>query len=144
MELSELMRNIRQANVEEEIKKAIEKIKLEYGNLITEQTCRIYSGLLYEELKSKHVPIRLVSTGELGLKYDHMFLIVNSSDIMYYLIDLTYEQFKNNNFEDLLKNGYKVINNQEINKYLEIVSQDKTDYKLDDLYYGDINKGKNI
>ena len=141
MDLDSLMRNIRQVNVEEEIKKAVSRVKCEYANLITEQTCKIYSSLLYEELNSNHIPTRIISTGDLGLTYDHMFLLVNSSDIKYYLIDLTYDQFKNNEFNKLIENGYQEISNQDINKYLKIVSRDDNDLDLDSLYYG---KRKNI
>lgn len=144
MDLDELMRNIRKIDVANEIEKAIEKVKEEYKGLITVQTCKIYSSLLYEVLNSKHVPVRLVSTGDLGLTYDHMFLLANDSNIRYYLIDLTYGQFNNNEFNDLLRKGYQEISDKDINKYLEIVSEDKTDMKLDNLYYGDLEKRKSI
>ena len=47
MDLDSLMRNVRGLDIESEIKKAISRVRTEYANLITEQTCKIYSGLLY-------------------------------------------------------------------------------------------------
>lgn len=140
MDLDSLMRNVRGLDIESEIKKAISRVRTEYANLITEQTCKIYSGLLYEELNNSHVPTRVISTGDLGLSYDHEFLLVNSSNIKYYLVDLTYSQFRNSEFDKLLVDGYQEIDDENINKYLEIVSKDKTDFILDNLYYGDIKK----
>ena len=142
MDLNELMRNIRGIDVVKEIESAITQVKSEYNDLTTEQTCKIYSGLLYEKLNERHVPVRVVNT--LGLTYEHMFLLVNSGDIKYYLIDLTYSQFKNDYFKELLTKGYQEITNENINKYLEIVSKDKTNMTLDELYYGSDKKGKSI
>lgn len=142
MDVYDLARNVRGINIENEIKDTIKSVREEYSNLITEQTCMIYSGLLCEALKDRHVSVRIVNTGDLDFRYEHMFLIANSGYLKYYLIDLTYSQFKDDSFKELLENGYQEIDNSNINKYLNIVTlnEKESSFKIDDLYYGEINK----
>ena len=142
MDIYNLARNVRGINIENEIKSAIKSVKEEYSNLITEQTCMIYSGLLCEILKDKHVSVRVINTGDLDFGYEHMFLIANSGNLNYYLIDLTYSQFKDDSFKELLENGYQEIDNSNINDYLNIVTlkEKKSSFKIDDLYYGEVDK----
>lgn len=68
--------NITKINYEEEIKKVIEKVNTTYKDLIKEQTCFLYSSFIYEELKNKHIISRIISTKDLGIEYEHRFVLV--------------------------------------------------------------------
>lgn len=121
-------------NKEEKIKSCIDNVRLELEDLIEDQTCKIYSSYISEELYKNHIINRIIRTGELS-SYDHHFVLVPIDGDSYYLIDLTYSQFKNDNFEKLLSDGYIVINKDELNNYLRIVTSGSINKKIDDIYF---------
>jgi len=42
--------------------------------------CKVYSGFLSEELLKRHIPSRLINTSDLGLDYEHVFVLVKKND----------------------------------------------------------------
>ena len=139
MNLSNLV-NIQNINIEKNIQEVINKSHNKFNGLITEQTCLIWSSMIYEELKKLHVPVYLLSTNEIENAYTHYFTIIPyESD--YYVIDLTFRQFKNGLFPDLSIFGYELLSRDEQIKYLEIVSQKKNlNCSFDDILFKNSNK----
>lgn len=79
---------------------------------------------------------------DLGLNFEHYFVLVNGEGI-FYLVDLTYEQFSNPNFNNLLIDGYMKLDNNLLNEYLSIIERKPvTDFTCDGLFYMDINEIK--
>ena len=130
MSLYDRMLNINNLNIDEEIKMAIASVKNQLDGLTFERTCLVYASYIYNELKDRHLNVNFMSTEDINDAYIHYFNIVNSS-IGKYLIDLNYKQFNNDEYPDLLDNGYQLVNEEEFNHYLEIVSQKK---KLDSFF----------
>lgn len=81
MELYEIMTNINGKNPDIEIKKAIEKTITYFKGLTKERMCKVYSSALYDELVTYHIPCRLISTYDLGLDYEHVFVLISSKTI---------------------------------------------------------------
>lgn len=129
--------NITKINYEEEIKKAIEKVNNKYKNLTKEQTCFLYSSFIYEELKNKHIISRIISTKDLGIDYEHRFVLVKEID-KYFIIDLTYNQFFNkipDKFYELSNNGYQVVSKGQIKEYIMSFTGIEIDKNVDKLFY---------
>ena len=109
MNINDLL-NLNGGNVLEKVVDSIDEVRDEIGDLTTDLTCKIYSDYLKRSLTNKHIINRVINTNDLGLSYEHLFNIVVDGIDNYYLIDLTYKQFKNSEFVDLLFQGYmKVI-----------------------------------
>lgn len=121
-------------NKEDKIKSCIKKVKLELSDLVEEQTCKIYSSYVSDELYKNHVINRIIRTGDLS-SYDHHFVLVPKDGDNYFLIDLTYSQFKNDTFKNLLNDGYIVIKKDELNNYLRIVTSKSLNKEIDDIYF---------
>ena len=121
-------------NKEDKIKSCIKKVKLELNDLVEEQTCKIYSSYVSDELYKNHVINRIIRTGDLS-SYDHHFVLVPKDGDNYFLIDLTYSQFKNDTFKNLLNDGYIVIKKDELNNYLRIVTSKSLNKEIDDIYF---------
>ena len=129
--------NIRKIDKTKVIEEVIKEVKNEYQKLTTKRTCVIYSSLVYILLNQRHIPTRIINTKDLGFNFEHQFCLVPYQIKKYYLIDLTYEQFNHTNFEELLHNGYIIINDLDFNKYLSIVTNNeiKDIYELDNVFY---------
>ena len=141
MELYKLIKNIQGKNNEEVLKEKINVVRSKLNNLTEERMCKIYSTALYEELKSEHIPCRLVSTLDLGAIYDHYFVLIPDNDKGYYVADLTYSQFNKDNFPELLNNGYLYMNSELFNKYIHVVAYGVEDnINIEDIYYGNQEK----
>lgn len=76
MDLFERITNIQGLNLAEEIKMTIKKVKEKVPNLVEERMCKVYNGLLLNELLHSHIPVRLVNTLDLGINYEHFFLLI--------------------------------------------------------------------
>lgn len=114
--------NIKNINVEEEIKKTILETKIELNNLTTIRTCKIYSSKVSELLKQKHIVNRIVDTKTKDMNYSHQFVIVPKDNNYSYIIDLTLNQFVYNSlYDDMYQNGYMLLNNEEFNSYLDYI-----------------------
>ena len=128
--------NIQNNDIEKSIKLSINTVNEELDGLNPEQTCLIYSSYIYRNLKKMNINTRMINTLDLGFNYEHFFNLVPDNN-SFYLIDLTFSQFNNEQMPNLLKNGYQIINDNEFNKYLDIVTQDHIkDFSLNDVYIG--------
>ena len=138
MELYDLI-NIQGKDNETELEKCIVVVKEQLKDLTEDRTCKIYNGLLYQELVKSHVTAKLVNTKDIGLPYEHVFILIPMNRGVFYLADLTYSQFRNQNpnFVRLLMNGYQKVDNRLLNQYIRIVEPkdiDKT-YDIDSIYF---------
>ena len=125
MDLFEMSKNIRQINKEEAIKNAISRVKLQLSGLTYEQTCKIYSSYIYQELLQMHVSQQIINTLDLGYDFEHQFIIVLSDeDKFIYLIDLTFSQFSivSDKFIFLRENGFQKMNSETYQIFLELLS----------------------
>lgn len=143
MDLFNMMSNIRNTSIEEEIKKTINSVKNTYSNLDIERTCMLYSSIVHENLSKKHIPSRIISTKDLGINYEHRFIIVKNDNKAenYFLIDLTYNQFFNkvpDEFLELSKNGYQIINNEKFKDYIITITGVLITENVDNLYFKQI------
>ena len=131
-------------NKEENIKSCIDNVRIKLKNLTEEQTCKIYSSYLNEELNNKHVVNKIIRTGDFS-SYDHHFILIPKDGDNYYLIDLTYSQFNNDHFKELLDNGYIIVNKADLIIYLSIVTGQVIDKEIDDIYFSKegLNGNKN-
>lgn len=130
--------NIKQENTEEMIKDAINETKSILKSLPKEQMCLVYNSYLYNSCQKRHLLVHTIDTNDLNITYQHRFLIIYDG-INYYLCDLTYSQFKSNYFIDLLTNGYMKLNNKDLQKYLQIISQENLEISIDAVFMGDNN-----
>ena len=127
--------NILNVNKEEVIKEVINKTKSELDGLTKERTCKVYSDYISHNLHLKNILHRNIDTKDFDYNYSHKFCIVpNEED--YYLIDLTYSQFNNFEFVDLLIDGYTDITKDELKRYMDIVGKSKKDINIDTLLFG--------
>lgn len=144
MELYSMLKNIYGKNNEDELKGAILRVRSELSNLLEERMCKVYNGYLLNELNKNHVPSRRINTLDLGLDYEHVFVLVPKNDTGYFLSDLTFSQFNNKSFEfdKLLTDGYQEISDQELNYYLNIIEKNNNlEFLLtEDVFYQINNK----
>lgn len=137
MNWQERLLNINNINVEEAIKQAIEDTKENLKDLSIERMCQVYTNYLFENLRKEHLIARIINTKELGLDFEHFFIIVNNGRY-YYLCDLTFAQFQSNIFPSLLKNGYQIITNIDFNEYLKVIENREIPYiNLEELFFLD-------
>ena len=124
MDLYERMRNISGESNEEGLKKSITTVKEKLKDLTEERTCKIYNGLLYQELINNHIPSKLMNTKDLDMDYEHVYVMVLGDIDGYLLADLTFSQFNNNSveFNDLIQNGYQHVNDKLMDDYLDIMA----------------------
>ena len=126
--------NIR-GNKEDKIKESIKKAKYDLRNIVEAQRCKIYSSYLSDILNKEHIINKIIKTGDFS-DYDHHFILIPKNSELYYLIDLTYSQFNNNEyFEELLTNGYTIVNDSMLMIYLSIVSGKVINQSADDIYF---------
>ena len=127
--------NILNLDKEEIIIDVIKLVKKELSELTTDRTCKIYSNYVSLYLRANYILHRNIDTGEYGYDYSHKFCLV-PKDEDYYLIDLTFSQFNNLEFLDLLIDGYTIVNKEELHRYLEIVGKSKDIIKVDTFFFG--------
>lgn len=125
--------NLDGKTVEEKIKKSISKTKEELSGLSVERMCMIYSGYLLDNLRREHAICRLVDTTDLGLDYQHHFILVNNGE-EYYLVDLTYSQFGDDSLDKLLSDGYDLVDDAKFSKYLRVVSKQDSSKSVRDAF----------
>ena len=120
--------NITNVDVEKEIINAITKVKSELKDLNIDRTCKIYSSYLLRELKKKHLLSHIINTKDLGISYEHYFVIVKSQ-LEEYMIDLTYAQFGWHEPTELLDKGYIKVTKKDLQDYLYKMSKIDKYYK---------------
>ena len=114
--------NIKNVDIEKEIIASIKETKEELNGLTTNRTCKIYSSKLNEILKRKSSVNRLVDTKTKDMDYSHQFVIVPKNDSLFYVIDLTANQFNYNSlYDDMYNKGYMIMNDEEYNQYLDYI-----------------------
>ena len=132
--------NISNIPLEKRIELSIIETKKELGNLTTERTCKIYSRYLFKNLHENHVMAKIINTNDLEAEYEHYFILVPVNIMEYYLIDLTYPQFKNNElFKDLYEKGYEKITDLNFYLYYAIVTGEQSKITLSDTF---LNKSR--
>ena len=134
MNLYDKILNINGKNIEDEIKNAIIETRQQLSDLDQDRTCLIYSSYLYTNLKKRHILAHIIDTKDLGFSFQHRFILVYNKD--YYLIDLTYSQFLNDDtiFSKLLKEGYQKIDNKLFLIYLKIIEKNDIVLNLEDAF----------
>lgn len=147
MELYDMLKNISGKNNEELLKQAITNVKETLNGLTEERMCKVYSSFLLKELNNQHVPARLINTLDLGLNYEHLFVLVPSNDTGYFLIDLTFSQFnkQSEKLNKLLVDGYQFIDDMSLNDYLNIIEENIFNERIsvDNIFYALEESNKN-
>ena len=140
------MINIYKKDNKEELKHAIIEVKKQLNGLSIDQTCKIYSSFLYDELLKRHVLCRLVNTASLGLNYEHWFVLVPDNNQNYLLSDLTFEQFHNQSFPELIEKGYQFMDNVSFNGYLRVFDDSNIFCDIDEVFndFSDREKGSSV
>ena len=133
MDLYSKILNINNKNIEEVIISAIEEVKKELYGLDYERMCLIYNSYLYEALLKRHVLVHMIDTKDLGLSYNHRFLIAFDGT-NYYLCDLTYSQFLNDFFPMLQKKGYQKCDDVLIKEYLKTISKEEISIGMNEVF----------
>ena len=129
--------NLDGKTVEDKIRKSIDKTKEELSDLDTERMCMVYSGYLLDNLRREHAICRLVDTNDLGLDYQHHFILVNNGD-SHYLVDLTYDQFGDDSFPKLLESGYEEFSDDKFRSYLKVVTGSNCTKTIRDAFDGEV------
>ena len=124
--------NIKNQDIKQIIEDSIKETQELLKGLDYNQTCLIYSSLLFEILRRKNILVHIINTKDLGY-YEHQFLLVYDG-INYYLIDLTYKQFNNKYLNNLLANNYTLIDDFNFNKYLQIITNSNLSINLSDIF----------
>ena len=131
--------NIKNQDIKQIIEDSIKETQELLKGLDYNQTCLIYSSLLFEILRRKNILVHIINTKDLGY-YEHQFLLVYDG-INYYLIDLTYKQFNNKYLNNLLENNYTLIDDFNFNKYLQIITNSNLSINLSDIFVYRGNNG---
>ncbi len=131
--------NIKNQDIKQIIEDSIKETQELLKGLDYNQTCLIYSSLLFEILRRKNILVHIINTKDLGY-YEHQFLLVYDG-INYYLIDLTYKQFNNKYLNNLLANNYTLIDDFNFNKYLQIITNSNLSINLSDIFVYRGNNG---
>ncbi len=135
MELYDMMTNILGKDIETELINAISRVKEKLNSLNEDRMCKVYSSFLLEELLKRHISSRLINTSDLGLDYEHVFVLIRRNDANgYFLVDLTFSQFELYSvyFSKLLMDGYQAIDDKGLNYYLSLIAKEKF---IDELYF---------
>lgn len=128
--------NILNKNVDEDVSSAIKEVRKQLDGLYEERTCKIYNSYLYNELKKRHVHVRLINTNDLNIGYEHYFVLILTLSNRYFIGDLTYSQFNSSDFIELVEKGFMRVDDDRFNKYLNIISnRTNTLYRLEDVYF---------
>ena len=98
------MQNVRGINIQEEIENSINITKEKLKDLTINRMCHVYNSYLFEEMKKRHLNVRLINLLDLGVDFKHYFVLVNGEGV-FYLADLTYEQFCNQDLNSLMSGG---------------------------------------
>ncbi|MCI9281061.1 MAG: hypothetical protein HFI49_02220 [Bacilli bacterium] len=143
MDIFKMMQNVRGINIQEEIENSINITKEKLKDLTINRMCHVYNSYLFEEMKKRHLNVRLVNLLDLGFDFKHYFVLVNGEGV-FYLADLTYEQFCNQDLNSLMSGeGYMRLNDYLLNKFISFVLRKQVaGFTCDDLFYMTIN-GRN-
>ena len=136
LNLYDKMLNITNQDIESIIKTTITKTL----EIIPDTTsmCKVASNLIYNDLLAKHISSKIINTKDLGLGYEHEFIITRDNNI-FYLIDITYNQFLNKGTilnKELLENNYIKLDNTTLVNYLHSIPNTYKIYNIEilDIY----------
>ena len=141
MDLYHKMLNITGNSPELSVEMAISETKDALKYLNYERMCLVYSSYLYNFLLKKHLLVRIIDTLDLGLTYQHYFLLIKTTE-NYYLCDLTFPQFNSPELASLNNHGYISCDAEIFNRYLEIVTKQKTNLSIDEVFLGNNKLGR--
>ena len=130
MSLYDNMLNISNKDIETIINNSIKKINKISSD--KEGICKVVSNMIYHTLLKEHVVCKIINTKELGLGYEHEFVLAKEINNVY-LIDATYEQFINKGTilnKELLNNGYIKVDNTILINYLNSIPNT---YKIENI-----------
>ncbi len=115
------MLNIINVDVEKAIQEAIYETFKDLDGLIKIRTCKIYNSYVYQHLRDKHIVCKLIDTvGDLGMNYQHFFVVVPKDMESNYVVDLTYRQFGEDKiFLSMYEEGYQLLNDFMYEMYLK-------------------------
>ena len=135
--------NISNLPLEKRIKLSIEETKRLLKDVDINRACATYSRHLFSYLSQNHVVSKIVDTKELGAEYEHYFVIVQINTYEYYLIDLTYPQFKNDKlFKELYEKGYEKVTDLNFYLYYGIVTGEQSKITIQDVFLNNSKKLK--
>lgn len=139
MDLYSKIKNISGNDKEKELVKSISAVKEKLNGLTEERMCKVYSSFLLKELTDRHVPSRLINTLDLGLDYEHMFILVPCNECGYFLADLTFSQFnlKSDKFDKLLSDCYQFVDDDIFTSYFSVISKNNfiNSVSVDNVFY---------
>lgn len=151
--------NIGKKSIKEEeylniIKEIVGEVSKSYHNDL-DGLCKFISIDISDRLKQKNIDANIINTKDLYDMYEHQFVISSFIDelnnINYYLIDPTYIQFRHKDeydfevlysadflektdkklFDDLFKDGYSKINNNDLKCYIGSLMYEEDINKID-------------
>lgn len=120
-----------------------------------DRLCKIISNNINIALTGKHINSKVVNTSELYDMYEHHFVIssyVANDEVKYILIDPTFTQFRHQNNDyhyiypvdmlvetkegtrlayNLLKKGYSIINDEDLQRYIASIMLEKDNSSID-------------
>ena len=125
--------NIGNVDIVESIKDVVEETREQLQGLDTDLTCKLYSSAVFDNLNKRHILNRMIETYDLECSYNHRFNMVLAGED-YYIIDLTYEQFRCDELPELKKNGFMRMDDNSFKHYLEIVGYSSVDISLKEAF----------
>ena len=125
--------NIGNVDIENSILEVVEETREQLQGLDTDLTCKLYSSAVFDNLNKRHILNRMIETYDLECSYNHRFNMVLDGE-NYYIIDLTYEQFKSEELPELKKNGFMLMNDDTFKHYLEIVGYSSINISLKEAF----------
>lgn len=132
--------NISNIPLEKRLELSIAQTKKVLNGVDINGACATYSRHLFSYLNENHIMSKIVNTKELGAQYEHFFVIIPINIMEYYLVDLTYPQFKNDKlFKELYEKGYEKVTDLNFYLYYTIVTGEQTKVTLQDAF---LQKGR--
>ena len=83
MDIFKMMQNVRGINIQEEIENSINITKEKLKDLTINRMCHVYNSYLFEEMKKRHLTVRLINLLDLGFDFKHYFVLVNGEGVFY-------------------------------------------------------------
>ena len=102
--------------------------------------CATYSRHVFSYLKQNSIMSRIINTKDLGADYEHYFVLIPINTLEYYLVDLTFPQFKNDKvFKDLYEKGYEKVTDLNFYLYYAVVTGELSKISMQDVF---LQKGR--
>ena len=132
--------NIGSIPIEKRLQLSIAETKKALDGIDPKGACALYSRHLFSYLSKNHIVSKIVNTKDLGAEYEHFFVIIPINTMEYYLVDLTYQQFKNDKvFKELYEKGYEKVTDLNFYLYYAIVTGEQSKISIKDVF---LQKGR--